>query len=434
MSVAVHPTTNAPASTPHVAAKAAFRPCVIAPTFNNQDTVIDVVTRIVAQGAPLIVVNDGSTDATPSLLESWRNTPPGLDAIVLTHPRNRGKSSAMHTGFAHAKSLGYTHAVTIDTDGQLDPEQIPQLLVVAFAHPDAFVIGTRDITRPDYPAKSRFGRRVSNLLIWTESGVDVSDSQCGFRVYPMVLLERVKCTTGRFSFESEVIVRAGWAKIPIVETPVVCRYFAGNKRVTHFKPLRDSMRVLAMHAWLLTIAIMPWSPAAGPVISLADLKGTQSERASLIRRIWNWISPFRLWRQVRESSTGREKTAAALAVGAYIGNTPPWGIQALIAIYVARRWHLHPLAVILGTNVAMPPVGLALIFASVWIGHLITHGQMLQAADFSPSMVKWDVLTVRLLVDWAVGSVPVGLICAVIVFFVSMRVLRGVPASTKSSN
>lgn len=398
----------------------AFRLCVVAPTFNNAATLLDILRRIAAQNFPLIVVNDGSTDDTRELLAQWQTQHP--QTIVLTHPRNRGKSAALHTAFDHARTHGFSHALTIDTDGQLDPEQIPQLAALAQAHPAALVIGTRDITRPDYPAKSRLGRRVSGLLIWIETGIDVDDSQCGFRVYPLTLIHRTPCAAGRFGFESEIIVRALWTRTPIVQSPVNCRYFSGEKRVTHFKPLRDSIRVLLMHGWLLFIAIMPWSPGAGPVISMSDLKPKPD--GGPLRRAWNWVSPLRLWRDVRDHNQGPAKTALALAVGAYIGNIPPWGVQTAIGLYVARRWHLHPLAVVLGTHIAFPPVGFALVFAAVWIGHLLTHGQFLSAEDFSPSMVRWDELTLRFLADWVVGSIPVGMLCAVIVFFVSMFVLR----------
>src|SRR4051794_20824523 len=105
----------------------ALRPVVVAPTFNNAGTLGDVVGRCVALGLPAIVVNDGSTDGTEDLLREMA----GESVIVVTHARNRGKAAALQTGFAVACERGFTHAVTIDTDAQLDPEEIPALLEAA---------------------------------------------------------------------------------------------------------------------------------------------------------------------------------------------------------------------------------------------------------------------------------------------------------------
>ena len=120
---------------------------------------------------------------------------------------------ALLSGFAAAQAAGHTHALTIDTDGQLDPAQIPSLLEIAGREPDAFVIGTRDAGSADYPSRSRLGRRVSNLLVRLESGLKVSDSQCGFRVYPLKMMHEIDCRAGRYGFETEVLTRAAWVTV-----------------------------------------------------------------------------------------------------------------------------------------------------------------------------------------------------------------------------
>jgi len=411
-----------------------FAPCVVAPTFNNARTLADILQRVDRLGLPVLVVNDGSTDDTASVLDAWArgktDAPQSPDhhagslRVALTHTRNRGKSAALHTGFAHAQSLGFTHALTLDTDGQLDPEDAPRLLDAARENPHALIIGTRDIESPDYPPRSRFGRRVSNLLIFLEAGVDVADSQCGYRVYPLAMFVFVHCTAGRFAFESEVIVHAAWEQVPLVEVPVNCRYFPAEKRVSHFKPIRDSARVLAMHLRLLWLALLPWSGRAhhAPIVTEAVVEAP-APTGGWFSRLVNWFSPVRLWRQVRDNRAGRVKTAFALAVGAFLGVMPFFGVQAFMGLYVARRWHLHPVAVVLGTNISVPPVAVVVISASVWVGHLITHGKMLDTHDFSP---KWDALLARFFVDWIVGSVPVAIVVSALVFFVSMRLLRTV--------
>lgn len=234
----------------------AFSPAIIAPSYNNAATLPDVLKRIQSLNLPLIVVNDGSTDATPEILSRWGALHDNVR--VLTHSRNQGKADALRTGFAAAASAGHTHAATIDTDGQLDPEQIPDLLAVSRRNPNALILGMRDDTKADYPARSRIGRRISNFAIRVESGLRIQDSQCGLRVYPLKLIQTVRCRAPFFAFEAEIITRAKWAGFPILEVPANCRYLPPEQRVSHFKPWKDTLRGIRMHARLLGRAIIPW--------------------------------------------------------------------------------------------------------------------------------------------------------------------------------
>ena len=153
-----------------------MRPVAVAPTYDNASTLREVLDRIAATGVAVIVVNDGSTDETATLVESWIADRGDTADEVVTHDVNRGKAAALVTGFTRAIERGFTHAVTMDTDGQLDPEQIPELLAVSESHPAALVVGARDDSRPDYPQRSRVGRRWSNLAIRVESGAASGDA------------------------------------------------------------------------------------------------------------------------------------------------------------------------------------------------------------------------------------------------------------------
>ncbi len=223
---------------------------VVAPTYNNALTLLDILERIDATGLPVIVVNDGSNDATAEILASWarRHESPAFSSV--THEHNRGKAAALRTGFERAIALRFTHAVTIDTDGQLDPEQIRDLVAAAEAHPHALIIGARDDTRPDYPASSKVGRRFSNFAIRVASGVSVADSQCGFRVYPLEAAQ-LPCRARHFGWEAEIITRAAWAGYDIVNVPVNCRYFQDDRHVSHLNPWRETARGILLHARLI---------------------------------------------------------------------------------------------------------------------------------------------------------------------------------------
>ena len=481
-----------------------FNPVVVAPTYDNARTLGGVVRGVTALGLPLIVVNDGSTDDTAAALAAAVAAGGPGAVTVLTHPRNRGKAAALCTAFAAAAKAGHTHAVTIDTDGQHDPGEVAALVARARREPAALVLGSRDEAAAGYPAKSRLGRRLSNLFIRMESGLRVEDSQCGMRVYPLGLVGAVRCGAGRFGFETEVVTRAGWAGCPVVEVPVACRYLPPGERVSHLHPFLDTLRAVAMHARLLGRALLPWPrhpqwPPAGEVprsrssssrsaappstpgsssspseappssssssssssdatpspssssrseASLASSSALSAEaplsttasssssssppdaprhpepRKTPGRRLLSWLDPRDAWRQARRDRVGRETFSAGLAVGAFVGNLPFYGLHAPIGLYVARRLHLHPLAVVAGTQISTPPVGPLLNVAAIALGHALLHGSLPRpdAFDFERHGA-WTVLR-NLLLEWSLGSVLVGLLCATAVFMLGNRLLR----------
>lgn len=250
------------AESPHSVTTAVAEPdvraYVLIPTYNNAGTLVDVLERTFGHcDLPVVVVNDGSTDDTANLLSQVVERHPQR-LMVLTHPHNRGKAAALMTGFQAGGRRGWTHAITLDSDGQLRPEELPVLLAGAMAHPRSLVVGYRDDTLADYPARSRWGRRVSNALIFLETGQWVGDCQCGYRVYPLALVRLIRCSAGRFGFEVEIITRALWAGCAVTQVLVSCKYFPPGQRVTHFKPGRDSLLAVAMHVRLGLRSMWLW--------------------------------------------------------------------------------------------------------------------------------------------------------------------------------
>lgn len=226
---------------------------LVAPTYNNASTLMPVIRSAEGLGLPIIVVNDGSTDSTADILAAWERDPRGGGVRrVLHHPRNRGKADAMRAGFAEAIRIGCSHAATVDTDGQHDLADVPALLTVARDCPRAIVVGVRPLDSDVYPLRSRLGRMISNRMVRLESGVRVRDSQCGLRVYPIASTIGLECVADRYGFETEILSRAAWAGIPVLEAPIRCIYAVPGGRVSHFKPVRDSLAACAMHARLLT--------------------------------------------------------------------------------------------------------------------------------------------------------------------------------------
>ena len=396
-----------------------FRPIVVAPSYNNSGTVAGVLARLAELGLPILLVNDGSTDSTAELLASWQGENPSGQVQVLTHRRNRGKAAALRTGFAAAIQAGYTHAVTIDTDGQHDPAYIPALLDLARRSPESLVLGVRDDTHPDYPSRSRVGRRLSNLFIRLECGLRVADSQCGLRVYPLELIRTVKCRAGRFEYESEIISRAGWAGCPVLELPVNTTYLPPGRRVSHYRPWMDSIRGVLMHVRLVLRAVVPlphrrYRP-----------RGVLLRRWLAPRELLSWLDPRRAWRELRDRRTDRTELAAALSVGVFVGNLPAYPFQTLLAIYLARRLHLNPLAVVAGSQVSTPPVGLLLIAAAIYVGHFLLHGSAGWIPDFHSAHFVWRSVAGPLLLDWVVGGTAIGILMGAIVFGLSLWLFRG---------
>jgi len=394
-----------------------MRPVVVAPTYNNVQTLGDVVRRIHALNLSIIVVNDGSTDGTAELLDTLRNQMPRLS--VATHRQNRGKAAALHSGFGHAISAGFTHAVTIDTDGQLDPEEFPAFLDAARRNPTALILGRRADAIDGYPARSRLGRRVSNLFIRLESGIRVDDSQCGFRVYPLGLIATVKCRVGHHGFETEVITRAGWAGCPIVQVPVTCRYLPPATRVSHFRPGLDTLRAMGMHLVLLGRALLPLPRAP----RWPDGVEKPDHRLSW-RGLWHWLNPVRVWHVLKRSDIGRGEIAAGLAAGVFIANLPVYGLQSLMSLYTARRLHLHPVTVLLGSQISTPPISFGLLAAGFGMGHLLIHGSLPAMAEFDPRRAGWWAVVGPRLLELSVGSVVVGFFMAVATFVGAIGLMR----------
>ncbi len=209
---------------------------VIIPVYNHEDRILDTVNKAVELNLPVFVVDDGSTDSTYGKIKD-------IDGItVLRHDENRGKGAALMTGFAASSRIA-DWAITIDADGQHNPEDALNLVEVMPADERPIVVGKRKgMFIPTVPWTSRFGRKFSNFWVWTSGGPMITDSQSGFRIYPLPEVMSIKVKARRFQFEVEVLVKAKWKKIPVIEAPVGVDYQEKEGRISHFRPFVDFMR------------------------------------------------------------------------------------------------------------------------------------------------------------------------------------------------
>ena len=153
--------------------------CVIIPTYNNVGTVAQVVHETLSYCDDVIVVNDGSTDGTSKLLESI----PSI--TVVSYPKNKGKGFALKTGFRKALELGFSYAITLDSDGQHYPSDIPLFLKANQEHPGTLIVGARDLTGVVRSKGSNFANKFSNFWFYIQTGRKLDDTQTGYRLYPI---------------------------------------------------------------------------------------------------------------------------------------------------------------------------------------------------------------------------------------------------------
>ncbi len=213
----------------------------------------DTVRAARAHWAPVWVVVDGSTDGSPQKLMSMAAADPELR--VLVRPRNRGKGAAVLHGLEAACAAGYTHALTMDSDGQHPADRIEDFMAASLRAPDAMILG-RPVFDASAPSLRVGGRKISNWWANLETlwgGID--DSLFGFRVYPiapLLAVMRRQLWMRRFDFDVEAVVRLCWRGVKPINLPADVRYFAADQGgVSHFKYSRDNALLTWMHTRLV---------------------------------------------------------------------------------------------------------------------------------------------------------------------------------------
>jgi glycosyltransferase involved in cell wall biosynthesis len=235
---------------------------VVIPSYNPGAKVYDTVRAARAQWEPVWVIVDGSTDGTAEGLQALAATDPGLRVVVL--PRNRGKGAAVLQGICLAAKQGFTHALTMDSDGQHPAALIADFMRASRAQPEVMVLGV-PVFDADAPRLRVNGRKVSNWWANLETlWRGIGDSLYGFRVYPIAPLIRVmqrQPWMRRFDFDPEAVVRLCWAGVRPVNLPAPVRYFRTDEGgVSHFDYLRDNALLTWMHTRLFLgfLARLPW--------------------------------------------------------------------------------------------------------------------------------------------------------------------------------
>jgi glycosyltransferase involved in cell wall biosynthesis len=226
---------------------------VLIPSYNPGAQVYDTVRAARRQWTPVWVVVDGSSDGTPAGLQAMAAADPGLRVLIL--PENRGKGAAVLHGLDLAAGEGFTHALTMDSDGQHPADLIPQFMAASQAAPARMVLGV-PVFDASAPRLRVQGRKVSNWWANLETlWMGIGDSLYGFRVYPVEPLRRVmrgQRWMRRFDFDPEAVVRLCWRGVQPLNLPAPVKYLAADEGgVSHFNYLRDNTLLTWMHLRLM---------------------------------------------------------------------------------------------------------------------------------------------------------------------------------------
>ncbi len=235
-----------------------FSPCALIPIYNHGSTIARTVHGLRAHGLPVVVVDDGSDAATRDVLDALDRDEPGMTLIRLPH--NQGKGRALAAGMRAAHAAGHTHALQIDADGQHDTADAPRFVDEARAFPQAMICGS-PIYDASVPRGRLYGRYVTHVCVWVETlSLAIRDSMCGYRLYPLEAtcaeLDRAP-VPARMDFDTEIAVRLFWRGVPVRN--LATRVIYPENGLSHFRMLRDNLRISAMHTRLL-LGMLPRAP------------------------------------------------------------------------------------------------------------------------------------------------------------------------------
>ena len=322
--------------------------CVIIPTYNNDKTLKRVIEGVLIYSNQIIIVDDGSTDQTSIILKAY----PNINQLHFS--KNKGKGAALREGFKRALSLGYEYAITIDSDGQHYPDDIPVFINALKTDKHVLFIGSRNMTHDSIPKGSSFGNKFSNFWFRIETGIKLTDTQSGFRLYPLIPLSKINYYTTKFEFEIEVIVKAAWRGVPVKNVPIKVLYDE-EERISHFRPIKDFARISILNIWLVLVAFLYIKPR--DFILKIKRKG--------IKRFFK--------ENILYNSDSSTKKALSIALGVFIGIAPFWGFQTILVLTLAVLLKLNKVISFTFSNISIPPMIPFIIYGSLKIGSWILN-------------------------------------------------------------
>ncbi|HML83910.1 MAG TPA: DUF2062 domain-containing protein [Bacteroidales bacterium] len=367
---------------------------VVIPTYNNEKTIEKVVDDVLQYTADVIVVNDGSTDNTAQILS-------GREDIDIVHlKKNQGKGVALQEGFRRAISKGFRYAITIDSDGQHYPEEMLHFLDYIEDNPDSLIVGARNLNAENMPEKNSFANKFSNFWLFVETGKQLSDTQSGFRLYPVERLNGIRWFTRRYEFELEVLVRSIWRGIEVVNLPIKVFYPPKEERVSHFRPARDFFRISVVNMILVLVALLIVYP-------IRFIKGLTLKNAK------QFIKD-----NITNTSESNLRLSLAISWGVFCGIIPFWGYQMIFAALSSHFLKLNKFIAVASSNISVPPMIPFILYGSFYFGSTITG----MSFTFDKSILSIEILPDYLYL-YLIGSFTLAMVCALLSLLISWLLL-----------
>src|SRR5690606_32795638 len=232
------------------------------------------------------------------------------------------------------------------------PDDIPIFVRDIEQNGRALLIGDRNMSQEGIPGKSSFGNRFSNFWFRFETGIKLSDTQSGFRLYPLAEIQHIRFYTTKFEFEIEVIVKAAWRGVPVRNVPVRVLYDP-DERVSHFRPFRDFTRISVLNTWLVLVTLLYIRPR--------DYFRSFNEKG--FKRFF--------FEDLLHSDDSPLKKSLSVALGVLIGISPFWGFQTVTVLFLAWVFRLNKLIAFAFSNVSIPPLIPFVVYASLETGALV---------------------------------------------------------------
>ncbi len=364
---------------------------VVIPTFNNIGTLAKLIDGVLKYCQDVIIVDDGCTDGSEAIIDSF-----GHRVRVLTHDQNMGKGKSLRDAFEFAHLQGFDYLISIDSDGQHFPDDLPVFLTEIRKNPGRLVIGARNMNHQNVPGKSSFGHTFSNFWFRFETGIKLDDTQSGYRLYPLFRMQGIRFFTNKFEFEIEVIVKSAWTGIPIANVPIQIYYAPGKERISHFRPFKDFTRVSLINIWFVILALIWFIPRR-----FIGLLTRENAYEFMRKHVFN-----------KDESASRK--ALSIGFGIFMGIVPIWGYQMLVGVALAQMLKLNKALVLLAANISLPPFIPFIIFFSFKFGRPFVSNPR-DALDFSKEITM----------DWVGENLIQYVYGAFALAFVSGTVLGG---------
>lgn len=357
--------------------------CVLIPTYNNAKTLTRVIDGVLeyAESNEVIVINDGSTDDTIDVLTAY-----GDRINLLSYEKNKGKGHALKLGFKEAISKGFEYALTIDSDGQHFPDDIPNFIKKSKENPGALLMGSRNMEQEGVPAKSSFGNKFSNFWYKLETGIELPDTQTGYRLYPLEPLKKMNLFTTKFETEIEVIVKMAWKDVEVLPVDVKVLYDP-DERVSHFRPFKDFTRISILNTYLVTLTLLYYLP----------------------RRLFKASKKKEFWIELKNSIIQPNEStfikALSIGFGFFMGVLPIWGFQLLIGIPLSIYFRMNKALFIIAANISLPPLVPFIIYGSYKLG-----GLFFESKNKLPEMSNITLETIHVnFVQYFVGGISLAI-------------------------